>query len=160
VGEIAYLRKGIKKDLQIYLNNLVEDKQLIKLKVKNEVFYSNGGIVNLLSSSLKKKVVLLNPFDHLIIQRKRLKFFFDFEYLIECYVPEAKRRFGYYVLPILYGHEFIGRIDAKADRKSSTLIVKKVWYEAEFKSSSTFQKEFEKALRTFAQFCGCEQVRM
>lgn len=72
---------------------------------------------------------ILAPFDSMVFNRKRLERFFDFEYRIEIYVPKEKRQYGYYVFPILYGEEFIGRIDLKADRLTGVLQVNAVHYE-------------------------------
>ena len=57
---------------------------------------------------------------------------FDFDYLWEVYVPEAKRRWGYYVLPVLYGDRLVGRIEPKLERKASTLRVHGLWWEDSF----------------------------
>ena len=72
---------------------------------------------------LSDEVFILSPFDILNVFRHRLKDFFDFDYQIECFVPAAKRRYGYFSLPILCGDKFIARMDAKADRKAKVLIV-------------------------------------
>lgn len=67
---------------------------------------------------------LLSPFDPLVWDRARCKAMFDFDYRIECYTPEAKRRYGYFTLPILRLGELIGRLDAKAHRKEGLFEVK------------------------------------
>ena len=72
---------------------------------------------------------MLSPFDNLIIQRERTKRLFDFDYSIECYVPAPKRKFGYFVVPILWGDKFVGRFDPKAERSTNTLIVNNIVFE-------------------------------
>nr|WP_280521044.1 crosslink repair DNA glycosylase YcaQ family protein [Glutamicibacter sp. FBE19] len=72
---------------------------------------------------------LLSPFDSMVFNRRRLECFFNFEYRIEIYVPEHKRRYGYYVFPVLYGDEFVGRVDLKADRARGVLHAKSVHFE-------------------------------
>src|SRR5262249_52396100 len=72
---------------------------------------------------------VLSPFDPLIRDRNRTERLFGFYYRIEIFVPEPKREYGYYVFPLLEGDRFVGRIDMKADRKTGTLDVKRIWWE-------------------------------
>ena len=69
----------------------------------------------------------LSPFDPAIRDRKRALRLFGFDYTIEVFVPEKKRRYGYYVLPILEGERFIGRADLKAHRSERRIEVKGLW---------------------------------
>jgi uncharacterized protein YcaQ len=71
-------------------------------------------------------VHLLSPFDPLIIQRKRLQLFFDYEHRFEAYLPKEKRVFGYFALPVLVGDAIVGAIDLKTDRAERKLLVQKL----------------------------------
>lgn len=72
---------------------------------------------------------LLTPFDPVVWFRERAERLFDFDYRIEIYTPPAKRRYGYYSLPVLVDDDIVGRIDLKADRAASTLRVQSAWWE-------------------------------
>ena len=88
-------------------------------------------------STFTPGVSFLGPLDPLIWDRKGiLRGLFEFDYLWEVYVPEAKRRWGYYVLPILYGDRFVGRIEPRLDRKAKALAILGIWFEPSFESTS------------------------
>lgn len=73
--------------------------------------------------------VILSPLDNLLWDRDRLEDFWDFHYRWEVYVPAAKRQYGYYVVPVLYGEWLVGRIEMRADREQGVLRVDNLWFE-------------------------------
>ncbi|MCK5125256.1 MAG: YcaQ family DNA glycosylase [candidate division Zixibacteria bacterium] len=108
----------------------------------------------------KPGISFLSPFDNLIIQRGRTKRLFDFDYTIECYVPKPKRKYGYFVLPILWGEHIVGRFDSKADRKEKTLLVHSLYLEDWFTPDDAFIVEFAKKLIEFAVFNKCPKIKI
>jgi uncharacterized protein YcaQ len=78
------------------------------------------------------QIAFLAPLDPLMWDRRLLRELFDFDYLWEVYVPATKRRWGYYVLPILYSDRLVGRIEPRIDRKAGVLRVVGLWWEKSF----------------------------
>ena len=101
---------------------------------------------------------ILNPFDPAIRDRARLERLFGFEYRNEMFVPKAKRRWGYYVYPLLEGARFVGRIELKADRKTSVLSVTGFWPETGVEWSDARWKRLEAELGRFARFVGLGRI--
>ena len=83
------------------------------------------------------RTALLSPFDRLVHDRVRAQEIFGFEYQLEMYKPAAKRRWGYYALPVLFGDELVGKLDAKADRKAGVLVVSAVHTDVPFTAEMT-----------------------
>ncbi|MCP4405482.1 MAG: winged helix-turn-helix domain-containing protein [bacterium] len=100
----------------------------------------------------------LSPFDNLTWNRQRLEELFDFEYRIEMYTPKAKRKYGYYVMPILHNGRFVGRIDPKAERKTGTLIVQAIYLEPEQEVSDELLDGLIGALKEFMAFHGSQKL--
>ena len=105
-----------------------------------------------------ERLRILSPFDPALRDRKRAEHLFDFRYRIEVFVPEPKRSFGYYVFPVLEGARLIGRIDAKADRKDSTLRIKAFWPESGQRITASRLKKLDSELHRLARFSSCETV--
>ena len=137
--------------------------EVAKVNVKSldgqEYFALSEKLDNLLKlRKAKEKLQILSPFDNLIIQRDRIKRLFNFDYTLECYTPTAKRKHGYFVLPILYGENLIGRFDPKADRARRTLQVKNLFLEDGFKPDEAFLWAFAERLKQMARFNNCEKI--
>ena len=149
--QIGYLRKGLAAELQIHCQNMVEDGRLLEVAIQKQAYYAPVDFEQTMSQSLSRnKVRILSPFDNLLIQRKRTKDLFNFDYLIECYVPAAKRKFGYFCLPILWGHQFAGRMDAKIERKTGLLRILNLYVETP--KSEEFLVALMKELDAFLDF--------
>ncbi len=101
---------------------------------------------------------ILSPFDPALRDRARAEALFGFHYRIEVFVPEAKRRYGYYVFPVLEGASIVGRIDAKAFRDENTLRVRAFWPEAGVRVGVQRIKRLDDELHRLAAFAGCERV--
>lgn len=148
-------------------NNLVK-KELQKLVDEGEVCSVvieglKTAPLYMLPSYKSKKIQLtddafiLSPFDVLNVFRHRLRDFFDFDYQIECFVPEAKRKYGYFSLPVLVGDTFVARMDSKADRKQRVLIVHNLHFEQVKLSKPVIVKIID-AIKIFAQFNQCREI--
>lgn len=106
-----------------------------------------------------QRACLLSPFDNLIIQRDRLRALFDFNYVLECYVPEGKRQFGYFTLPVLLGDRFVGRMDCKAHRKTRVFEVKRLFWEDDIDPQDVMVPLAQELL-SFAHFNNCRKVQL
>jgi uncharacterized protein YcaQ len=105
-----------------------------------------------LHSSTQEEVVFLAPLD-IVSARGRASWLFDFEYVWEVYKPAAKRRWGYYTLPVLYGDRLVARLDPKLDRSSSTLLINGFWLEdAAPGEDPDFTSALGRGLENFCQF--------
>ena len=91
--------------------------------------HSNQSLLNKAAKGalLPTHCTLLSPFDPVVWDRERAATFFDFDYRLECYTPEPRRTYGYFVLPILCRGELIGRLDAKAHRSDGIFEVKALY---------------------------------
>lgn len=104
------------------------------------------------------RVRVLSPFDPALRDRARAERLFGFRYRIEVFVPEARRRFGYYVFPLLEGDRLVGRVDMKARRADGVLAVRAVWPEAGIRWAGTRAARFEAELDRVARFAGLDRV--
>lgn len=160
-SEIGYLLKNTKVHISNALNEMCLNKELMQVNVGGVEYYMLPSSLKLLNKSLiRNSCKILSPFDNLIIQRKRISHLFEFDYLLECYVPAAKRKFGYFVLPILWNGKLVARMDCKADRKTSILHIHQLILEPNIKKTESFIPALVKELKPFMQFNTCTQVKV
>ena len=98
------------------------------------------------------RTALLSPFDRLVHDRGRTLDLFEFDYQLEMYKPAAKRRWGYYALPVLYGDRLVGKVDALADRKAGVLLVHAVHQDVPFTAAMT--AEIDQEIEALADWLG------
>ncbi len=106
------------------------------------------------AAGITARTALLSPFDRLVFDRRRLEELFGYEYLLEMYKPAAQRRWGYFALPILHGDRFVGKLDAKADRKAGVLRVHGVHEEEPF--TDEVRDAVDAEIRELARWLGLE----
>jgi len=105
------------------------------------------------------RTVLLSPFDNLVRDRVRNLQFWNFDYKIEIYVPQAKRKYGYYVLPILHNDQLIGRIDPKMDRAQGVLNINAVYLEPTAPRDLKTARAVRDAIAELGEFLGATEIR-
>ena len=150
-------------DVKPMLKQLVEIGQVVEVQVQG---WEKPGFAPAsldLDQSFEigeRQVRLLSPFDPVTWRRDRALRLYDFDYRIEIYTPEAKRKYGYYTLPILYKDRLVGRVDLKNERKAKSLNVLSLWHEpwvskAELKAITP---ELVKELKLAADWVGAETL--
>ncbi len=145
---------------------LLEEGKILEIRVegiKNRL-YCNAEDLPLVERVLgeeayKARCEFLAPLDCFLWDRKLINELFGFDYRWEIYTPAAKRKYGFYVLPVLYGERFVGRIEAVADKKSGVFTVKNFWYEDGVRQTKKLSAEIGKCVRRFAKFNECREIR-
>ena len=107
----------------------------------------------------KTRLEFLAPLDPMLWDRKLIEALWDFQYSWEIYTPREKRRYGYYVLPVLYGEKLIGRMEAVAERKTQSLEVRHIWYEEGVRQTAKLKKALEGAVKRLAAFNDSTEIR-
>ena len=141
-GTIAPVQvDGIKEKLYI----LSDDIPFLEAVLKDEI-------------DIRPRLEFLAPLDPMLWDRKLIEAIWDYQYSWEIYTPASKRKYGYYVLPIVFGQQLIGRIEAVSDRKNRILTVKNIWYEPGIRTTKKLFQGMDAAIRRLAEFNECDQV--
>jgi hypothetical protein len=138
------------------LESRVRRKELIPVELEGAghwLHWVRPDAIDAIPDPAQEQVHILSPFDPLIIQRKRLRLFFDYEYRFEAYVPKHKRVFGYFVCPVLIGDRMVAALDLKTDRSRQKLLVQR-WHWIG-RASRAHRQQVEAALHKFEQFQLC-----
>lgn len=128
VDSVCYMDAPRKSAMRSLIERRVRRKELARVAVEDAGKIEHWALPETLDTPAPEStglVHILSPFDPLIIQRKRLKFFFGYDHVFEAYVPKQKRKFGYFALPVLVGDEIVAAIDLKTDREKGKLLVQK-----------------------------------
>ncbi len=153
LDSVCYLEPKMKKPVSLLIEKKLNASELIEIKIdqiQKVKFYARP-------ESLDQKIRtselthILSPFDPLIIQRKRLKMFFDYEHLFEAYIPKEKRKFGYFSLPVLHQNKIIALLDLKTDRVHKELLIQN-WIWLNKNKSLENKKRIEDELHRFEKF--------
>ena len=92
--------------------------------------------------------------------RDRLRWVFDFDYVWEVYKPVAKRKYGYYVLPVIFGDRFVARFDPAFDKESRDLIITNWWWEEGVQPDEAMQAALIACFRVFLYYLGASQIQL
>ncbi|KPK88602.1 MAG: hypothetical protein AMJ88_18740 [Anaerolineae bacterium SM23_ 63] len=160
---------GVKGDvLRDTLMRLVERGELVLLAVDgvpDRVFFVRS--IDLPSLEMvrtkrapKARAALIGALDNLLWDRTMLRRIFDFDYMWEVYKPVAKRKYGYYVLPVLYGDRFVARVDSLYDGKTCELALKNWWWEDGVQADDRMWAALTSCMKEFLDYLGASRIRL
>lgn len=160
-GQLMHLRSSppLRNAMRELLQHRLEQGELMRLPPEHpDTYIVSASQQATLAGASSTKVQLLSPFDNAVIHRERLQQLFDFHYRLECYVPAAKRVYGYFCLPVLWQGRFVGRIDCKAVRAQQRFMVLSQHLDPKLAAHKRFQSGLRQALDELAVFCGCQPL--
>jgi uncharacterized protein YcaQ len=157
-NELAWNGRFVKDSIRPLLKQLVDTGEICQVEIEGL-----KGSLYMLPSYKKKSITvagdvfILSPFDMVNVFRRRLKDFFDFDYMVECFVPAPKRKYGYFSLPVLIGDTFVARMDSKADRKLKILTIHNLHFEPVKLTRAKILRVCD-AIQEFATFNECNGI--
>lgn len=160
-----YIHSGSKELISLSLRDLIEEGEVIPVTIESDRYPFNYAFAKSFEKSISEmmnssQVHFLSPFDNLIIQRDRTKRLFGFDYALECYVPPARRKYGYYVLPVLWRDRLVARMDPKVNRKLSTLMIHNLVFEPGFSEFEEFLPLLADKLNEFTRHHDCAEIEL
>jgi uncharacterized protein YcaQ len=153
------------KERKVSLERLIEGGKILQIEIEGfkEPFYIRNQDMARLEQSLnitdpQPRAVVIAPLDNLLWDRRLLKEMFYFDYRWEVYVPSQQRRYGYYVLPILYGDRFIARFEPYMDKTRGILSIKNWWWEPGVTLNEQMQFDLQQCFQRFLRYLGRDQL--
>ena len=148
------------------LARLMSECRIIPVEVEGirQIFYYRAEDDDLMQSvidgtaDLKPRMSFIAPLDPLMWDKSLILALWDYQYSWEIYTPAVKRRYGYYVLPVVFGDRFAGRIEAVPDRKTGVLVVRNVWWEPDVRITKKLISALNRTVKDFAKFNGCRET--
>ncbi len=157
VESICYQDAPRKLAMRRLVESRVRRKELIPVQVEGAdrlLHWIRPDDLDAIPDPAREQTHILSPFDPLIIQRKRLRLFFDYEYRFEAYVPRHQRVLGYFCCPVLIGDRIVAALDLKTDRQRQKLLVQR-WNWVGRGASRAHRQRVEAALHEFEKFQLC-----
>lgn len=162
-----YFVRGRYSNVKGTIRKLVEDRKAVKVKIEGEHKAKEYYILSediktldaIISDKWEPRLSLISPFDNVITLRDRTQKIFNFNYILEQFVPKEKRKYGTYVLPILWGSNLVGRIDAKFEKEQKTLNILRVYAEPGFENETIIGEKLACRVEDFADFLGADKVK-
>jgi len=149
------------------LAQLEDQDEIIEVKVEDirHSFYVRREELDLLQEvvngiNFKPEISFIAPLDNLLWDRKLIKRIFDFEYVWEVYKPSSERKYGYYVLPVLYGDKFVGRFEPVFDKETQELIIKNWWWEDKVDINQKLKNALINCFKQFANCLGADSIKL
>jgi len=159
LDSICHLDAPRKKAMRAVIARRVRRGELVQVSLEGAGRLEHWAAPDVLAQRREPSelVHILSPFDPLIIQRKRTHLFFDYEHRFEAYVPKAKRKFGYFALPVLVGEDIVAALDLKTDRQDRKLLMQKwTWVgpgkRARGEARADLKRRIEEELHRFERF--------
>ena len=161
-----YFIRGRYTILKDILKQLVEDGEVVNVQIdgrpKSKPLFllanDKRALDAIMSDKWEPQLNLISPFDNMITLRDRTQRMFNFDYILEQFVPKEKRKYGTYVLPILWDSNLVGRIDAKLDKARRTLNINGVFAEPGYGNDAVIGNKLHEKIGDFAKFLGAERI--
>jgi uncharacterized protein YcaQ len=161
-----YFPRGRYQNLRRALESLEDDSVIHRVRVaeyqgreERYIHEMDIRLLEMMNDAWQPRVSLLPPFDNLICGRSRTNRVFGFDYSHEMFLPQNQRKFGYYVLPILWGDKLIGRVDPLMDRSKERLVINSVHAEPTASADKEAAPKIAEAIQRLADFLGAKEVK-